>query len=176
MKKLKFLFGMLAIGGLLFTSCNSDDDSNTTPVDTSNGIAGAYNLVEFRTPNDTDINRDGTPHPNQMSETDCYNDSKLTFNADNTFTYAYRAVNVADGIGTCASATFTGTWQISGTSGSTVNIAATYQNASNQNVTLNLSKTGNRLTQTTLLAQYPNVNNDNVLVTSIGTVVLVFEK
>jgi len=174
MKKMKFLFGMLAFGGMLFTSCSSDDDTNT--VNDSNGIAGSYELVEFRTPNETDINKDGTPHPNQMDETGCYDDSKLTFNADNTFSYAYRAVNVNAGIATCSSADFNGTWEITGNTGNTINIRATYKDATNQTVTVNLVKTGNRLTQTSLLASYPDVNGSNVLVTSVGTVTLVFEK
>jgi len=174
MKKMKFLFGMLAMGGLLLTSCNSDDDSNT--VNDSNGIAGSYELEEFRTPTDTDINKDGTPHPNQMDETNCYNDSKLTFNADNTFSYNYRAVTVTAGIANCSSADFNGTWEITGTSGNTINIRATYRDATNETVTMNLVKSGNRLSQTTLLTQYPDVNGAGVLVYSVGTVTLVFEK
>lgn len=174
MKKMKFLFGMLAIGALL-TSCNSDDD-NTVPVDTSNQIEGSYKLIEFRTPNNTDINKDGVAHPNQMNETGCYNDSKVTLNADNTFSYEYRAVTVADGIASCSSATFNGTWRITGTSGSTINIRATYQNGENDTMTLDLEKTGNVISQTSFLAKYPDLNNSNVLVYSYGTVVLVFVK
>ena len=174
MKKMKFLFGLLAIGALTLTSCNSDDD-NDTVIDNSNGIAGTYALVEYRTPGDTDIDKDGTAHPNQIDETDCYDDSSIVFNADNTLTYNYRSITISEGIGTCATAAFGGTWEITGSSGNTVNIRATYQNATNQQVTLNFAKNGNRLTQTTLIAQYPNVVN-NVLVYSTGTVTLVFEK
>jgi len=174
MKKMKFLFGMLAIGGLVLTSC-SDDDENNVVVNDPNGIAGTYELVEYRTPGETDIDKDGTPHPNQVDETDCYDESNIVFNADNTLTYNYRAITISEGIGTCASAQFGGTWEITGTSGNTVSIRATYQNATNQTVTLNFTKTGNRLSQTTLIAQYPNIVN-NVLVYSTGSVTLIFEK
>ena len=173
MKKMKFVFGLLAIAAFGLTSCNNDDENNN--VDNSNGIAGTYELKEFRTPTETDINRDNTPHANQADETDCYDNSKLKFNADNTFSYDYRSVTVSEGIATCASATYNGTWEVTSSNGDNVNIAATYKNSSDETVNVTFVKTGNRLVQTSLLARYPDVRN-NVLVYSVGTVVLVFEK
>lgn len=175
MKKFKILACALAITGFGLTSCSNDDDN---AVNEEAQIAGTYNLTEVRTAEPTDFNDDGTFNANQMRESDCYNDSKLILNADNTFTYHKNRiiVNTADGTSGCTEGTFTGTWTILDGSGSDAVIAATYEDNNGDETTLNLVKTGVEIIQTDLFGTYPDRNDEGGAITTFGEVEYVYRK
>lgn len=164
---------ILAMTALAITigSCSSDDNNDN---DNSGGISGTYELREFNTSSPTDFNQDGTSSTNQMSETNCYNDSKLTFRADNTFTYevAYLSVNT-DASSTCTSYEVDGTWSATNNT-----LTATYENLEGDDVTVNFARTdsGKTLTETRALTTFPDKNSDGGAFNRPGSVQLVFKK
>jgi len=163
---------ILAMAALAITlgSCSSDDNSDNN----SGSIEGTYELREFNTSAATDFNQDGTSSTNQMSETNCYNDSQLTFRSDNTFTYeiAYLSVN-ADASSSCTSYEVDGTWSATNNT-----LTATYENLEGDDVVVNFARTddGRTLTETRTLTNYPDRNSDGGAVTRLGSVQLVFKK
>jgi len=165
---------ILAMTALAITigSCSSDDNNDN---DNSGGISGTYELREFNTSSPTDFNEDGTSSTNQMSETNCYNNSKLTFRADNTFTYevAYLSVNTADASDTCTSYEVDGTWTATNNT-----LTATYEDIEGEDVTVNFARTdnGRTLTETRAISRYPNRNSDGGAIYTLGSVQLVFKK
>ena len=174
MKKRNLVLGMFAIAALGFTSCSSDDDNNS--VNDQTVIAGTYNLTEVNTQAATDFDKDGTPHVNQLEESSCYDDNKITLNSDGTLTYVVNSiiVNEATGVAACGEDTVTGTWERVGT-GSDITIRATYtQNG--VNTTINLAKDGNELTYTKsgLTATYPDRNADGNAYYRTGSTEYVF--
>ena len=70
----------LLIASVLF-SCKKDDDGNTEIA-----IDGIWRLTSFTTENAYDLNEDGTSSNDVISETSCYQNETLEFNADNTGT------------------------------------------------------------------------------------------
>src|SRR5690606_27531404 len=84
MKKFRLLALTLAITGFGLTSCSNDDDSDAN---NETQIAGTYDLEEVITAEPTDFDEDGDFNENQMNESDCYDDSRIILNADNTLTY-----------------------------------------------------------------------------------------
>ena len=75
MKKL-LLFSVLSI--FLF-SCSSDDD--TTPPPT---IAGTWKMTLYEVETPYDFNGDGTANRDLITETNCYQNETILFNADGT--------------------------------------------------------------------------------------------
>ena len=61
----------------------------------SGGVVGTYKLTAFNTSVPTDLNFDGTASTNQMDEINCFNDSFLTINANNTFTSDSEGVDIS---------------------------------------------------------------------------------
>ncbi len=170
MKKGKILvFAILAIG---FGACSSDDDSSNNNMGT---IEGVYDLTEFNTSAPTDFDENGTASTNQMNESSCYNDRKIDFNSDNTFTYEmdYILIDTNTGVAVCAENTVTGTW----TATNNV-ITATYEQENGTDITLNFARSNNgrTLTQTTTLTTYPDRNADGVAYNRVGSVTTVFTK
>lgn len=172
MKKINLVLCSIAFAGLGLTSCSNDDDSSNDV-----GIAGTYELKEFNTQNATDFNQDGTSNINQMEETNCYNNSKIVFNSDNTFTYSIKSilVNTTNGTSACAEEQVSGTWSATGT-GTNAVITATYENSNANDVQLTLTKEGNELTNSVVLGQYPNRNEAGGAILSVGSVEMVFRK
>lgn len=160
MKKFRVLACTLLVMGFGLTSCSSDDD--TAGVNNETQIEGTYNLTAVTTAEPTDFDADGTSHSDQMQETDCYNGSQLVLNADNTFTFEKNGVVVdtTEGTSGCTNATYTGTWEILTGSGSDVIIRATYQDNNDDDVILNLVKTGNEITYTNEFGTYPDRDED----------------
>jgi len=174
MKKINFILGAIVFAGLGLTSCSNDDDNNTGKV----GIAGTYKLSEVNTgTTGTDFNEDDVVNKNQMKESDCYNNSKIALNADNTFTYDIKTilVNTVDGTSACSAVSVGGTWSATG-SGDNAVITAVYENENKQDVTVTFTKAGNVLKNTKTLAQYPDRNANGGAIYSVGTVELVFDK
>lgn len=125
MKNLKMLTIAAAVclsAGALFTSCNEDETS--LPTDNS-GIAGTFRLSSFNVPVATDLNADGTPSTNLLSETDCYNANFLRLNSDHTYAKTDNYDDASTGTLTCTDFAETGTWKREGdvitTSSSTTN-------------------------------------------------------
>lgn len=176
MKKISLLACSLAIAGLGFTSC-SDDDNNNDDV----RIEGTYDLVEVNTEDETDLNNDGDAHLNQMDESDCYDEGRITLNDDNTFTYIYTAVLIdeAEGsIGCAEEITYTGTWElVSGTTSEAV-IEITYEAGNGEDTSLLLAKTDNELvwTDDTLVSQYPDRDDEGAPVYTLGSTQFVYRK
>lgn len=177
MKTIKVFLGMLAIASLGFVSCN-DDDKDVITGDNNLGIAGTYDLTEFNTGDPTDFNKDGTPHKNQIEESDCYAGSKLTLNADGTMSYVIKEilVDVANNQTTCSNArTVQGTWKLEGGTGTSADIKASYSDG-NENVTADIVKTGNKLRIYKVLSRYPDRNDAGNPVYTLGTVEYIFTK
>ncbi|AWH86627.1 hypothetical protein HYN59_16595 [Flavobacterium album] len=178
MKKINLLMCSLVIAGLGFTSCSDDDnDSNNN----ESRIEGTYNLKEVNTGEATDFDEDGDSNIDQMKESSCYNNGKITLRADNTFTYVATAilVNETEGTAGCAEdVTYTGTWEIVEGSGTTAIIAVTYEGENNNDVTLTLTKQGNRLSweDDNIFSQYPDRNNAGAAIYRSGSIKYVYEK
>lgn len=84
------IFGLLTAIGLLI-SCNSDDSNNSN----SGNPVGTYKLTAFNISEPQDLNGDGTASVNQMNETNCLNESYLIVNADNTFSFDDKGVEIS---------------------------------------------------------------------------------
>lgn len=130
---------------------------------------------------ETDLNNDGDAHLNQMDESDCYNEGRITLNDDNTFTYIYTAVLIdeAEGsIGCAEEITYTGTWElVSGTTSEAV-IEITYEAGNGEDTSLLLAKTDNELvwTDDTLVSQYPDRDDEGAPVYTLGSTQFVYRK
>ncbi len=176
MKKFRILACTLLVTGFGLTSCSSDDDSGD--VNNEAEIAGTYNLTAVNTAEPTDFNADGTFNTNQTMESDCYDDSRIVLNSDNSFEYQRNSivVNEDDGTSGCTEGSFGGTWEILSGSGSNVIIAAVYENSNGDNVTLNLVKDGNTITYVDAFGSYPDRNDEGGAIYVFGEVQYVFVK
>lgn len=176
MRKNLFFAGLLSFSVLAISSCSSDD--NADAVNDQNMIAGTYNLTEVNTAEPTDFNLDGTENTNQVLESDCYDDARILLNADGTMTYHdnYILVDTGNGTSSCASASYSGTWEVYAQAGTSVSIMATYVMPNEEERTVNLTKVGNELTLTSLFTQYPDRDSSDAAVYTSGSVEWVFTK
>jgi len=177
MKKINLLVCSLAVAGLGFTSC-SDDDSNNND---ESRIEGTYNLVEVNTEAETDLNEDGESSINQMDESDCYNEGKITLNDDNTFTYVYTAILIdeAEGsIGCAEEITYTGTWELAEGTTSEALIDITYEAENGEDTTRRLTKVDDELTweNDDLFSEYPDRDDQGAPVYTPGSTQFVYRK
>ena len=80
------------------------------------GIVGNYKLTAFNTSIPTDLNGDGTASTNQLSETNCLNNSFVALNANNTFTADSKGIDIDinNNIACFTDPDFTGTWVLNG--------------------------------------------------------------
>lgn len=69
----KILLNLLALS-LLITSCESDDDNNS-----SSDLQGTWKLTAWNVANAIDLNGDGTVSTNMLDEMNCYNNETITF-------------------------------------------------------------------------------------------------
>lgn len=177
MKKIKFTLGAILIAGMSLTSCSSDDNSDSGSNEVE--IAGTYNLKEFNTGTATDFNQDGTTNKDQTKETDCYNGSKITLNADGSFKYQENRILVNETNGTSACSTpseYLGTWVNNGGTGTTALITATYADENNTTRNITLTKEGKKLTDFRVFTQYPNRNEAGGAIYTRGDVEIIYEK
>ncbi len=176
MKRIKLLACSLMVAGLGFTSCSDDDsDSNNN---NDNEIAGTYKLTQVNTEDATDFDEDGTLHENQMEESDCYDDSKITFRSDNTFTADMNSiiVNEDNGTSACAETTVSGTWEIYAGTGSNVVLTVTYEDDNGDEVVTQFTKQGAKLTRYALFSEYPDRNDDGGAIYTNGDVEYIYDK
>ena len=167
----------LVLAGLGFTACSDDDSDNNSAA----RIEGTYELEEVNTELATDFDDDGDSHIDQTEESNCYNNGKITLRADNTFTYIATAilVNETDGTSGCATnVTYTGTWEIVEGSGTNAIIAITYESENEQDVTLTLTKQGDKLIweDDNIFSVYPDRNEAGAAIYTPGSITYVFEK
>ena len=174
MKRIKLLLCAVAIIGLGITSCSDDDDSNNN---TNDAISGTYLLTELNTQNATDLNMDGTSNFNQRLESNCYNNSRIVLNNDNTFTYYSNgvAVDVANGTMNCNQNTYSGTWVLDAGTANTGIIIATYMLNGNE-ATIQLNKSSEEITNYQLFVAYPDRNASGAPIYTTGEVTMIFQK
>ncbi|NUY80779.1 hypothetical protein HUK80_07740 [Flavobacterium sp. MAH-1] len=172
MKKSNVLLGIFALAALGFSSCSSDDDGN------SGTLAGTYELDQVNIGTAIDFDQDGDTNTDLTKESGCYDSGKITLNSDGTLTFVKSYVLVDEDLGTstCASNTFTGTWLIQGQTGSTVVVEATYVDANDDEIMVQLTKQGDKLRYTDVFGQYPNRNGEGGAIYSTGSVEYVFDK
>jgi len=176
MKKINLVLGTMAIAACGFISC-SDDDNDGASVK----ISGTYELNEVNTENATDFNMDGTANVNQVKESSCYDDGRITLNDDGTlkFTITKILIDETDGsTGCAASYQASGLWQANSVTGSTTTITAVYTDQSGNNQSITLVKNGNELTykDDTVLSSYPDRNANDEAVYTLGSTTYVFKK
>lgn len=177
MKKLSLIFCSIAVAGLTMTSCSNDDNNDNSSDDVT--IAGTYHLTEVNTEAATDFDQDGMPHTNQMQESSCYDDGKITLNSDNTFSYVLTGILINEQAGTAGCmdpVTVSGTWEIYSGTGTTAIIDATYEDENGNNVTLTLNKEENKITIYSIFTPYPDRNNEGGAYYANGSVEYVFMK
>lgn len=178
MRRINVLLCSLAVAGIGFVSCSDDDSSSNS---NESRIEGTYNLVEVNTEEATNFDQDGDENINQMEESGCYDEGKITLRADNTFTYVYTAILVDESNGTAGCAeevTYTGTWDIEEGAGTTALIAITYEDENNDPVTLVLTKQGRELSwmDNTIFSEYPDRNEAGAAIYRPGSIEYVFRK
>lgn len=102
---------------VLFTSCDNeplDPDLNIDDFNTSS-VAGNYKLTAFNTTVPTDLNGDGTNSTNQLSETNCFDNTFLSLNADHTFVADSKGIDIVDNALSCfEDDDLSGTWALEG--------------------------------------------------------------
>ncbi|WP_264521790.1 fibronectin type III domain-containing protein [Flavobacterium sp. N1994] len=79
-------------------------------------VPGTYTLTAFNTTPATDLNGDGTSSVNQMNEVNCFNNSLLVINANNTYLANSRGVDLSltGGYECYTDPDDVGTWSLSG--------------------------------------------------------------
>ncbi len=116
MKLFRYCFGLFVIL-VLFQACSSDDGPDEPQVD--DFLIGTWRLAELNINPPQDIDMDGTPTANVLSELDCVAGT-LTFSNDNTWGLSFDGVSVTTitndlFIIQCTSnVTTSGTWQRQG--------------------------------------------------------------
>jgi hypothetical protein len=175
MKKSQFLFGALAFGALALTSCNDDDNKNTS------GIAGTYSLQEVNTQTQTDFNQDGTSSTNQKQETSCYNNGRITLNTDGTLKYVVTGVLIGASDGSVGCKTdyeASGQWQTQTGNDENAVISAVYNDQNGDDTVITLTKIGRELSleQNNILSNYPDRNANGEPFYRSGSVTYVFRK
>jgi hypothetical protein len=120
------LFFILAI---VFFSCSKEDSSSSDPSIKSNDFAasinpddlvGEWKLSTMRADTLVDLNKDGTGDNNLLNESSCFNDMKVIFDKDKTFSTTNARLNFNGGAGNsefvCEKNRIDfGTWEIEGT-------------------------------------------------------------
>jgi len=165
MKKLKF-FTLAVAGCFALVSCSDDDNENNNSGNTNSDLVGTYRLTSWNSPVSVDFDGDGVSNTNMMNESNCYNNSIMRINNDNTYTMTYNYVGI-DGTVSCQSETTNGTWTRNGNSFATTNIAG------GQNVNTNYNfASGNQTTLTRNMSNwnYPSVDANGSQVYASGNV------
>jgi hypothetical protein len=168
------LFGMF-VAAIILSSCSSDDNNNSS---NESAIPGVYEITQVNTATATDFDGNGASHTDQTVESHCYDGSKITLGADHTFNYVhnYILVDTANLTASCTSETFTGTWAVTNTVGTTFVVRATYTNASNAQETLDFVTDGHISSYFDVSQKYPNKNTTGGAIYTSGPMQYVFEK
>jgi lipocalin-like protein len=109
----KLIYVMAIAGCCALSSCNNDDDNNNANAD----YAGTYNMTAWNAPVAMDFDGNGTTSANFMTESNCYNNSRMTLNSNGTYNMTYNSMGITGTTTNCAATqTTTGTWTRSGNS------------------------------------------------------------
>jgi hypothetical protein len=106
--KKHILLSLITLFFLGFTSCSGDDepvdplliDNNQNGGGGNNGggdsssVSGVYVMTAFNSSVPIDLNADGTASVNQLDESDCFNNSFLTLNQNNTFVSESKGIEI----------------------------------------------------------------------------------
>lgn len=93
---------LMLLAVVMMASCNDEPidpallDAINNPNDQNNPIpvTGTYVMTAFNTSVPVDLNNDGVSNNNHMLETNCYNNSFLVLNNNNTFTATGKGVEI----------------------------------------------------------------------------------
>lgn len=120
MKSKKSIVKFLILSTTLVTfSCDNEPIDPAIDISVSSSVTGTYYMTAFNSSIPTDLNGDGSASTNQMDETNCFNGSFITLNANNTFVANSKGIDIdasgATSIIECFDeGNFTGTWSLSG--------------------------------------------------------------
>lgn len=162
-KKFLFLFSIAA----LLTACSDDDDAGTSA---EAQLVGTYNLTAYNIPVAVDFNQDSQASTNFMNESDCYLDTQIVLNSDNTYTSTYSYLLVTNSV-SCEEEDATGNWSL--IDNSTIKLVDT---SIEPQLEVNYTINGNQILQTLENAPYPDRDGEGNAIYSEGTVVLVYTK
>lgn len=146
---------MLAAAGCFATSCSDDDGDNNQSAD----FVGSYKMTAYNGPSSVDFDGDGTSSINFMDESDCWNNSTMTLNANGTYTMSSNGMNIDSGTSSCSSsATATnGTWTRTGSTITTTQTSTGTGVGSSRSWAW--SSGAHTLTNAQSNAQYPSFNS-----------------
>ncbi|WP_445715960.1 lipocalin family protein [Flavobacterium sp.] len=121
MKSIKSIVALFVLS-LAFTTVSCDNEPVDPALEIGGGgsfITGTYFMTAFNSSIPTDLNGDGISSTNQMNETNCFNGSYITLNANNTFVANSKGLDINSNGSTSTiecfdDGDFSGTWFISG--------------------------------------------------------------
>jgi len=155
MKNFRFL--MMAVAGCMaFISCDSDDDNGSNA---NADLVGTYNMTSWNAPMAMDFDGNGMTSANFMTESSCYNNSRITLNNNGTYNMTYNSMGITGTTVNCGTTENTsGTWKRNGnnivttsTSGGTsTNSSYSFSQASGSNAAT--------MTRSMTNVQYPSWN------------------
>lgn len=87
---------LVALATLSLLSCSKSSNDETT---TNSTIDGTWKLTTFTTDDACDFNNDGVLTRNFITETGCYNNSKIVFNTGNIATLYMQTLDITFNIG-----------------------------------------------------------------------------
>jgi hypothetical protein len=103
-----FYFLLAAAGTFLSLSCgNCEDEPEGTP---RPELVATYRLTSWVIPQAVDLNGDGLASIDLVNESDCYANSYVTLNDDNTYRIRQSMASVEFGTDTCESTSTYGHW------------------------------------------------------------------
>ena len=74
----------------MLLSCSSDDNNDNNNV----SVEGTWELTKFELTEEVDLDNDGTASADIMGQTECFNNSTLVFDADNTADFNIESLDV----------------------------------------------------------------------------------
>lgn len=150
MNFMKFFLSLLMCTVFL-VSCSDDDDQVQTL--SENDLEGSWTLIEMNASSGVDLNNDGTSNTDITTETDCFDNMTVNFEAENNFMLNYPSLDFDEVDGetvlNCGDANTSGSYNLSG---NTLSITTEIENTvETDDFQVNLS--GNQLSFTVTNAQ-----------------------
>jgi len=85
MKKILFTAAAAAM-----LSCSSDDNNDNNNV----SVEGTWELTKFELTEEVDLDNDGSASPDLMDQTDCFTNSTIVFEADNSVDFNIEGLDI----------------------------------------------------------------------------------
>ncbi|GGB74548.1 hypothetical protein GCM10007424_13100 [Flavobacterium suaedae] len=162
-KKFLFLFSIAAV----LTACSDDDDAGASA---GENLAGTYNLTAYNVPVAVDFNQDTQASTNLMNESDCYLDSQIILNSDNTYTSTYNYLLITDEA-SCEEEERMGNW-----SSDNDNTLTLIDTSVEPELEVDYTVNNDQILLTLENSPYPDRDGEGNVMYSTGTVVLVYTK